>query len=223
MNVLTTGVDRPLGKSLMDRLANRFTLRGVSCHPTGGGLDAPEVDLRCADSVAPHLAGVDAVLHLSEYDPSPMVGKNSEQELLDRAARGTYVLLGEAVRAGVDRIVLASRLSLMAGYPDDYVIDEMWKPRPGASADELAPHMAEIVCREFAREGGIRAVCLRFGALDAPDGTSPDDAVCAVSAALELSFESPGYRWHVCHVSSSPRFPMRAARSLLGMGEGDAR
>ncbi len=222
MNVMITGADRPLGMLLLESLDGRYDVSGLSTgsetSPVSAGL--PCVDLRSAEDLAPHLDGIDAVVHATEYDPNALSGSDAQQELLVRAARGTYVLLGEAVRAGVDRVVLASRLSLMDGYPAELVVDEMWKPRPDASAEGLAPHMAEIVCREYAREGNIRAVCLRFGDLDTPDGTQSGDAARSVVAALEIPFEAPGYRWHVCHVSSSPRFPMRAARKVLGLDDG---
>ena len=218
MMLLIVGADRPLGRLLADRLARDHELRLVAA-PC---VETPEsgcsvVDTRDPDSVAPLAAGIDAILHLGAYDPLPLGGPDSEQETLDFAGRGTYVLLREAVRAGVERVVLVSRLSVMDGYPADHVIDEMWKPRPSASAEALAPHMAEIVCREYAREGPLRCVCLRFGELGAPEGTSEADAVRAVEASLALPFQDPGYRWHVCHVSSSARFPLRAAAQLLGL------
>lgn len=221
MNVLITGADRPLGRLLAEGLQPCFAVRGVACDQGTPGL--PCVDLRTADAVAPHLTDVQAVIHAAVFDPATFSGPGAEQEALDRAARGTYVLMDEAARAGVDRVVLASSLSLMAAYPDDYVVDEMWTPRPDAAGDALAPHMAEIVCREYAREGGIRGVCLRFGDLDAPGGTAGEDAVWAVRAALAVPFSSPGYLWHVCHVSSSPRYPAHAARKLLGRDPGEGR
>ena len=53
-----------------------------------------------------------------------------EQALLERATRGTHVLLSAAVEAGVGRVVYGSTLAVFAAYPDDVYISERWEPQP---------------------------------------------------------------------------------------------
>jgi nucleoside-diphosphate-sugar epimerase len=74
-------------------------------------------DLREPEAVAPLLEGVDAVVHLAPYARLDLSDAAAEGEAINLAARGTYVLLHAALKAGVRRFVLASRLELMAGYP----------------------------------------------------------------------------------------------------------
>ena len=186
------------------------------------GQEYSQADLRVPEAVEPLLLGIEAVLHLAVFDPSQSSGQGSEQEELELASRGTYVLLQKAREAGVDRLILASRISLMEDYPENYIVDESWQPRPRPEAESLAPYLAEITCREFAREGGIRAVCLRFGDLDLPKGTPHSDALQALAGALNIRFEPNGYRWQVFHVTANDRFPLRGESQLLGPSRKEA-
>jgi hypothetical protein len=94
----------------------------------------------------------------------------------------------------------------------------MWRPRPAADVEHLAPYLAAQVAREFAREGAPPGICLRFGAIgdDPARGTCARDALHAVDCALALPFRPDGYRWHVFHVSAGKRFMMRDAVRQLG-------
>ena len=215
MNILITGADRPLGHLAAGHFqdAHRLRLTGETRSASGDGYQG--ADLREPEEVAPLVEGIQAVLHLAVYDPAPLSGRNPEQDRLELASRGTYVLLDEARKAGVERVVLASTLALMAAYPEDYVVEENWQPKPAAEAESLAPYLSEIVCREFAREGGIHAIGLRFGPLGDAEGTTEADALHALERALAMGFERPGYRWHLFHICASERFPMGAARRGL--------
>jgi nucleoside-diphosphate-sugar epimerase len=219
MKLLITGADRPLGRLATDyfQTTRDLILTGQAAALNGVHANLPYqlVDLRQPDAVKPLLAGVEAILHLDIYDPQPLSGPQAEQDRLDIATRGTYVLLSEARQAGVERLILASSLAHFDAYPQDYVIDESWQPEPAPNADALAPYLGEIVCREFAREGGIRAICLRFGPLDASGGTPGNEALQALSGALALPFTKTGYRWRLFHLTTAQRFTTNAARQAL--------
>lgn len=209
MRLLITGANCPLGQWLCDALAPENDIQTLS-------RDA--CDHRNEENVDEICKNIDAILHCDVFDDKQDI---SEQDRLDWAARGTYVLLKAARKAGVERVILASQLSLFEGYPSHYVIDETWQPKPKAQANAFAPYMAELTCREFAREGGICCMALRFGILETEDGTSKDDALTAFRGALKFKFEPQGYRWHIFHVSSGKRFLMRSAQKALGFdGEG---
>jgi len=205
MKLLITGADRPLGQLLCVALEKEHQVKAVS---------RENCDHRDTEAFAFICKDVDAILHCDVFDP---VGDLSEQVCLDWATRGTYVLMQAARNAGVKRVVLASHLSLFEGYPEHYVVDETWQPQPQPCAESLAPYLAELTCREFAREGGICALGIRLGALGASGGTLETDGVTAFKGALDLKFEPLGYRWQIFHVCSGKRFPMRSARSALGL------
>ena len=221
MKLLITGAYQHFGRLAGAHFSKAHEVLLTDCKPDkpgeAGKLAYSQADLRDPDVVKGLCAGVDAILHLAEFDPPEIPGDNAEQERLELSAQGTYVLLKGAREAGVERVILASTLDLVSDYPEDYLVDENWQPRPDADADSLAPYLAELVCREFCREGGIRCVCLRFGALDEVDGTREQDAMEAMEKALVLPMEDPGYRWHLFHVSSSPTRPSSTAERALGL------
>lgn len=200
MRILITGADTPLGRLLAHRLGSH-ELR----------LASSDTDFRTPEVAEPLVEGIDAVAHLAVYPRANPASPAEEKALLDHAARGTYVLQQAALKAGVERIVLASRLELLTSYPAELVIDETWQPQPEANAASLAPYMAELTLREFARAEAISAVCLRLGPLEeeAP-WTAPETATEALERALTMELPA-GYRWRLYHVDSSGRFPAGAA------------
>jgi len=193
MKVVVTGADQPLGALLCRGLAPAHQTT-----PAGAG-----VDLRSPEQVAALLQGAQAIVHTLPFAP-PTGG--AAGELLDLVARSTYVLVQGACQAGVPRLVLISRLSLLEAYPAEYAVGPDWEPRPRAEEPALAPYMAELVCREIARLGRIEVICLRLGGLDAPEGTSGADALEAVQKALVREREGREYHWMVQHVASAGRF-----------------
>ena len=204
MHILITGADRPLGKLAAGRFSASHTLRLTG---QAASLDGPanseyvQADLRDPEQAKPLVAGIDAILHLDPYDPAPVSGSTAEQERLDIAGRGTYVLFLEGREAGVSRFVIAGNLSAFERYPARYVIDEQFQPQPAADAESLAPMLAELTAREFAREGGVRCACLRFGALG-DSGTNVDEALEAIEEALAREFEERDRSWDLKHVTS---------------------
>lgn len=212
MRILITGADQPLGQLAAKSLEKEHTLRltGVTAADPDG--DYIQADLREPDQVAPLVEGIDAILHLAPHAKPETPDWRAENAALDHAGRGTYVLLQEALKAGVQRLVLASRLELMAAWPEDYVVDETWKALPAANAAALAPFMAELTVREFVRAENLLAVCLRLGGLgDAPDGTTQADAVAAIRAALVLDPAERKYRWWLYHICSTERYSLGSA------------
>jgi nucleoside-diphosphate-sugar epimerase len=223
MRILITGADTRLGRAAAAALRAGHDLRLTGAQPDppegAAGLPYTPADLREPDEVTPLLEGVEAVLHLVVYEPFPTPDAAAEKEALDRAARGTFVLLHAGLAAGVRRVVLASRLELMAAYPEHCAADETWKPQPDADAASLAPYVAELTLREFVRAEALTGVCLRFGPLGpAPDGTTEADAVRALERALTMDLEGRKYRWWLYHVCSTDRYDSGAAsRPPLGL------
>jgi UDP-glucose 4-epimerase len=213
MRILITGADQPLGELAARALTPEHEVRltGTAAHAPSGleALPYTPADLREPEQVSPLLAGVEAVAHLALYQPFATPDAAAEKQALDVSARGMYVLLHAALAAGVRRVVLASRLDVMAAYPESYRVDENWKPLPEAAAASLAPYLAELTLREFARAEELVGVCLRFGDLgDGPAGTTPADAASAIAKALTMDLEGRKYRWWLYHICSTDRYPL---------------
>lgn len=216
MRILITGADQPLGARAAAALRQRHELRLTGRESAAPeGLDAlpyTPADLREPQQVAPLVDGVEAVAHLALHAPLPTSNPEAEKWALDWATQGTYVLLEAAREAGISRVVMASRLDLMAAYPEDALVDETWKPRPEANAASLAPWLAELTLREYVRAAGMVGVCLRFGELGpGSTGTTPEDAVVAIERALTMDVTGSPHRWWLYHIASGDRYPTGAA------------
>ena len=198
MNVAVIGADRPWGALLATGLGEGFEVVAIGSEDVRDLDGYRQVDLLERESVDPVLGGVEAVVYAAASDP---IG-DSEQVLLDVAARSTYVALTAACAAGVEKVVLLSCLDLVRDYPEEYIVDPRWNAIPRAEAESLAPFMAELVGREIARTGQIEVRCLRLGVLD--EETMAEDAVAAVREALTT--EREGHHWSLAHVASSGRF-----------------
>ena len=198
MRILITGGQSRLAQVAAEALSNAHEVR-----------HAGAADLRQPEAVAPLVAGVDAILQLDPYVDVPDADPAATGELLDHAGRGTYVLLHAALAAGVQRVVIVSRLSLLEPY-GDAVIDETWEPQPGTNAASLVPYLAELTVREFVRAEALLGICLRLGDLG-PDGTTEEDALSAISRALTMDPGSNRHRWLLYHVESAGRFPSATA------------
>ena len=189
MTLLITGVDNSLGECARRHFSKKYEVKVVR----------QETDLRDPANTISLVKGAEAILHLSGYSSGIM---QDEFDLLDISAQGTYVLMNAARDAGIERVVVGSTLNLFEDYPEEYVIDETWRPMPKSNAVSLSPLMVELVAREFAREGGIEVVCLRFGSLE-DSGISETDAMRAIEEALDLKFNPYGYRWGLFHIHSN--------------------
>ena len=153
-------------------------------------------------------------MHLAPLSLPRTMPAAAPAEVLDRAARGTHVLLKAALDAGVRHVVLGSTLALMDAYPDDLEVTEQWRPRPRPRPTELAPYLAELTAREFTRDVQLddppRIVCLRFA-----EGLDPALAAGAVQRALAGGPAGVGAR--------PPRTPAPAGAPLAALPHRPAR
>lgn len=202
MKILVTAADSALGTLLCQQLAREHDVVPIGRSETANVNRYECLDLTNPEAVAKVLEGVETVVHAVPYT-SEESREQSEQELLDWVSRSTYVLTTEACDAEVRRIVLLSTLDLMRSYDERYIVTNDWQPRPRASADALAPHMAELVGREIARTGKIEVVTLRLGDIDVE--VSEAEVIEAVTDAFDSELGAQ-YHWTVQHVASSGRF-----------------
>lgn len=179
-----------------------------------------------------HLAPLVAVADAANAHPG------NPAEALDIATRGTYRLLMGCVSAGVVRVVQASSLSSFDAYEDGLEVTEQWRPRPGPTADDLAPYLAELTAREFTRDPlahtPLEVTCLRLAALrGGGDASRPPtdiramwtlDAARAIGLAITAQAtgnrgSDRGHRWRILHVASGApgaRYTSAIAHQVIG-------
>ncbi len=191
-------------------------------------------DLRDEAVARPLVEGAEALVHLAPIAPGLPDG-TTEQEIMDHATRGSYVLLGAAVAAGVRRVVVGSTLDLFERYPASWAVSETWQPLPDVTnMGQLAAHLAEQSAKQFSHFEPIEVVCLRFGTIvDSQTGADRRDsrwlhvddavqaAVKALTTPLNLRTDTATGRlrqgWRVYHIpgGGQTRIPLaNAARGL---------
>jgi NAD+ dependent glucose-6-phosphate dehydrogenase len=115
-------------------------------------------ELAVAQRVA---AGAHSILHLAA-DPSPSA--DFYASLLDRNIKATYNVLHAALEAGVKRVVFASSINAVNGYPEQYQVraeDVAW---PG-NVYGASKAWGEAICGAFVArsEGKLSAIAVRIG------------------------------------------------------------
>ena len=157
------------------RILDNFSLAG---RDRAAGLDAEvlEGDVRDHEAVARAVEGMEAVIHLAAF--GNVVDSVAEpRENFDVNARGTFVVLHEAARAGVRRFVFASTGGALIGDAPPPV-DERSVPRP------ISPYGASKLCGEgychaFRGSYGLETVALRFANAYGPRSEHKKGAVTA--------------------------------------------
>ncbi|MYK41935.1 MAG: NAD(P)-dependent oxidoreductase [Gemmatimonadetes bacterium] len=229
MRVLVTGAASALGQEVAAALSadENAQLRLLDdCAAQRQDVEWIAARLTDPDTVRQVVRDVDVVVHTGEPPPA----SESEEALLDRATRGTHVLLQAGVEAGVKRFVYGSTLEVFRAYPDTVYITEYYKPLPPTEMAVLARYLGEMTCREFAREYPITVTALRLGKLVREEevaGRERDlmwvdirDAAQAFCAALmrEASASLNWVpRWAVYHIAAPithPKFLLDRAKSM---------
>ncbi|HLH72025.1 MAG TPA: NAD-dependent epimerase/dehydratase family protein [Chloroflexota bacterium] len=225
--ILVTGARNEPGRTLALGLASTHRLRLVDDQPLGHlpiDVETLAGDIREPSFCEDVVQGVDVIVHLAPFSPKE---DQRDDEIIDRATRGTYNLLLAAQRAGVTKIVLGSTLDLFERYPAEWDPHEEWRPRPALEARQISQFLAERSARELSRDSALRIVCLRFdhivdeaaiaGAPFDPRWLHRADALQALQRALD--FVPPAGGWWVFHITANgarTRFSARLAAATLG-------
>ncbi|MGY1832677.1 NAD-dependent epimerase/dehydratase family protein [Geodermatophilus sp. SYSU D01180] len=220
--VLVTGAAGRIGTVLREGLPERgWPLRSLDVVETvepRPGEETLVADVTDLDALTAAARGAAAVVHLAGIS-----GESDWPAIRHANVDGTYTVLEAARRAGVGRVVLASR---------NHATGFTTRPASGPLREDAGlPHpdtyygvskvATEALGALYADRYGLDVVCLRIGtqAPEPPDvralatWLSPRDAVALVDAALRAP--SPGFRV-VWGVSANTRgwWDLTAAREL---------
>jgi nucleoside-diphosphate-sugar epimerase len=158
--ILITGAAGRIGSSLTRDFSGRYDLLLSDVRAPGDTLGHPfvEADIADLDAMRSLCAGVDTVVHLAA-DPSMDA---TWESLLPRNIVGLYTIFQAAHEAGCRRVIFASSVNAVFGYPKDVQVRTDMPVRPlnlyGASKA-----WGEAVACFYADQRGISAICLRFG------------------------------------------------------------
>jgi dihydroflavonol-4-reductase len=160
--VLVTGASGFVGSAVADAFRRaghpvRALVRAASPRTHLRGVDVAEGDIRDRATVAAALRGVHHLVHAAAdyrlWAPSP-------RDILDTNVEGTRIVMEEALRAGVERVVYTSSVATLALRPDGMPADEN-RPLPvdeAVGAYKKSKVLAERLVEELVARDGLPAV-----------------------------------------------------------------
>jgi|TARA_B100000959_G_scaffold277016_2_gene332749 nucleoside-diphosphate-sugar epimerase len=216
LNLLITSAASATAQLIAAALGEKHTLRLTDLSRKASG-DIVSNELGHGSETDDLLAGIDTVINIGYQGQS-----GSAAHLMDYHTRRMYNLLQAASDAGIARYINVSTLRLYEDHEENLVVTEKWRTDPSAEDTELlAAHMAEYVCKEFARDRLIQVANLRLGWPFDGTGVGETAAISSdlIGAAVEeaLISEELG-QWQDIHVQSPvarQRFITKTAATLL--------
>lgn len=168
--VLVTGAAGTIGRAFAEYAADRYRLRlmvvpGHDASTIEGFGDVVEADLADLASLKRAFAGSDACVHLAG---NPSAGDVWDNLLRDNIV-GTYNAFAAAVATKCKRLVYASSIHAVSGYPTDVQVKAGEPVNPG-DIYGVTKCFGEALARYVAEQEGVSAVAIRICAFQ-PDST----------------------------------------------------
>jgi nucleoside-diphosphate-sugar epimerase len=168
-------------------------------------------------------AGIDTIVHMAG-DPSPSA---TWQELLDANIIGTYNVFVAAKAAGCRRVIHASSIHAVSGYPADVQVKTSEPVNPG-DLYGVSKCFGEALGRYMADQEGVSVIALRIGAFQPIDAAEKESSVSMLDAfvshrdlnqLINRCIDVENVQFAVLHGLSNNRFKrldISDARELVG-------
>ena len=168
--VLVTGAAGRIGRAFSEAHSSDYSLRLM----VQGGEDDIDSLRALGEVVACDLAdlerlktlceGVHTIVHMAG-DPDPSA---TWADLLATNIIGTYHVFAAAKFAGVKRVIYASSIHAVSGYPADYQVHTTDPVNPG-DLYGVSKCFGEALAKYAAGQEGLSAICLRIGGFQPPE------------------------------------------------------
>ena len=175
------------------------------------------------DKLKEFCRGVDTVLHLAA-NPSPNATWDS---VCSDNITGTYHLFVAAKSAGCRRVIYASSIHAVSGYPADVQVKTSEPVNPG-DLYGVSKCFGEALSRYMAEKEGVSAICLRIGAFQPDESAQSEKGVAMMDAwvsrrdlnqLIEKCIDNETLQFAILHGLSDNRFKrldISDARELVG-------
>ena len=234
--VLVTGAAGNIGSYFAEHCCQQYQLR-LMVRPQD---DKEKVDAirKLGEVVVAELAdlermkeicrGIDTVLHLAA-NPGPSAIWDS---VLNDNIAGTYHTFIAAKSAGCRRVIYASSIHAVSGYPPDVQVKTSEPVNPG-DLYGVSKCFGEALARYMAEKEGVSAICLRIGAFQpiesarSPDGIGMLDAWVSqrdLNQLIQKCIDVENLKFAIFHGLSNNRFKrldISDARELVGYSPQD--
>jgi dTDP-4-dehydrorhamnose reductase len=232
--VLVTGAAGNIGSYFAEQSHQKYDLR-LMVRPSDDEKKKESVDKirRFGEVVVGELSeleklkafcrGVDTVVHLAA-NPSPNATWDS---VCSDNITGTYNLFVAAKTAGCRRVIYASSIHAVSGYPADVQVKTSEPVNPG-DLYGVSKCFGEALARYMAEKEGVSAICLRIGAFQPHESAEGDKGVAMMDAwvsqrdlnqLIERCIDNETLQFAVLHGLSDnrvKRLDISDARELVG-------
>ncbi len=226
--VLVTGGGGRIGSYFAEHSHDRYDLRLMVQHEDEGSAvqqfgELVTGDLGDLDRMKEICGGVDTVLHLAA-NPSPSATWNS---LLESNIIGSYNMFVAARAAGCRRLIYASSIHAVSGYPPDVQVKTNEPVNPG-DLYGVSKCFGEAMGRYMAEQEGLSVIAIRIGAFQSLDAARQESNVSMLDAfvsrrdltqLIQRCIDVENVRFAILHGLSNNRFKrldISDARALVG-------
>lgn len=232
--VLLTGAAGRVGRAFLKFHGAEYDLRlvdrDVSALSPADNWEIIHANLSEPDVCQDLCAGIDTVIHLAG-DPSPRAG--FYESLLDNNFKSAYNIFQAAKDQGCRRVIFASTIQTIEGYPLD---SQAWPEMPTKPMNMYAVSkvFGEAMAHYFAHAEGLSCICVRIGAFEGnhPNGLDVYDGrtLSAFASERDLSHlfvrcvEQEDVQFAIVHGISDNRFKrmnLNSTRATVGYAPQD--
>jgi nucleoside-diphosphate-sugar epimerase len=159
--ILLTGAAGRIGTAYLKHAGTRYTFRLLDIRdtPQTHGHESIISDLADPEAANDACVGVDTVVHLAA-DPRPSA--EFYQDLLGPNFKATYNIFRAAKQAGCRRVVFASSVNAIFGYPVEKQVRTLDAPCPG-NIYGVSKAFGESLGAYFGAVEGLSNICIRIG------------------------------------------------------------
>jgi dTDP-4-dehydrorhamnose reductase len=234
--VLVTGAAGNIGSYFAEHSHERYQLRLMvrgdekpeKIDKIRGFGELVQGDIENLDDMKRLCAGIDTVLHLAA-NPSAYATWDA---LLGPNIVGTYNTFVAAKAAGCRRVIYASSIHAVSGYPADVQVKTIEPVNPG-DIYGVTKCFGEALARYMAEQENLSSICLRIGAFQPREAAEKSESIGMIDAwvsrrdlnqLIERCIDVVELRFAVFHGLSNNRFKrldISDARQLVGYAPQD--
>jgi UDP-glucose 4-epimerase len=226
--VLVTGAGGRIGSFFARNSFEKYELRLMVQHEDQAEAirsfgEIVQGDLSDLDAMKSFCAGIDTVVHMAGNPDAAATWK----PLLDTNIIGTYNTMVAAKAAGCRRLIFASSIHAVSGYPREVQVKTSEPPNPG-DLYGVTKAFGEALGRYMAEQEGLSVIALRIGGFQTVENAMKESSISMADAwvtdrdlnqLIQRCIDNESLRFAIFHGLSNNAFnrlDISDARELVG-------